>query len=469
MFFNKQEIMYTKKFHVHFIGIGGIGMSALARLLLEEGYTVSGCDSSQEQKNILQLKALGCTITPHNHNSCKKKSINTIVYSTAIDTENPELLAAKEHGIPCIHRSQLLAELMQKKYSIAVTGSHGKTTTSSLIAHLLIEANIDPTAIIGGIIHSIGSNARHGKSNILVAEADESDRSLLNLYPSLAVLTNISLEHLETYTNLHDIVHTFAQFLERLPFYGKAFVCIENPHVKTLLPLKNNQAITYGLNSTADWYATNIIHHSDSSTYDAYFKNTFLGAVNFAMPGIHNLLNSLASLAVGTELGIPFTNLANGLNSFTGVDRRFTYKGTYQGATIFDDYGHHPTEIKHALTVARKKTTGKLTMLFQPHRYTRTQRLWNEFVDLFANYGPDKLILTDIFAASEKPLKNITSLKLLTSIKERNPKLEIAYVPLKKDLSELKKIISENISEGDLLLLQGAGKINTIADFLLHK
>lgn len=462
--------MYKKNSHIHFIGIGGIGMSGLAQLLAKQGYTVSGCDNNQNQKTIKDCQAAGCSIASGNFSdTCKNKNIDLFVYSTAIRPDNPELMFAQQHNIQTTHRSKILAELMRQKYGIAVSGSHGKTTTSSLLAHVLLEANLDPSIAIGGHLNSIDNNAHHGTGKFFVAEADESDRSLLNLSPSLAVITNIDLEHLETYKNLHDVTQTFEQFLDNLPFYGRAIVCTDSPQIRSFLPLKHNQAITYGLKHSADWTAKNIIHLPDYSTFDAWYQNKKMGSVQVALPGIHNVTNALSVLAVGYEIEIPFATCAQALKSFTGVDRRFTFKGTHQGAAVFDDYGHHPLEIKHTLETARRKTNGKIMMLFQPHRYTRTQKLWDDFVELFTTAPIDHLIITDIYEASETPLTGITSKDLIAAIKHKKPSLEAFYIPLKSDYSALEQQISLNLQNGDLLLLQGAGKVNQISTKLTQK
>lgn len=462
--------MYKKNSHIHFIGIGGIGMSGLAQILAKQGYTVSGCDSNTHQKTVFDAQQAGCSIAPENFsNACQNTNINLFVYTTAIRANNPEILFAQQHGIKTVHRAQILAELMRTKYGIAITGSHGKTTTSSLIAHLLLEAKLDPSIALGGHLHSINNNAHNGTGQFFVAEADESDRSMCELFPSIAVITNIDLEHLETYRNLHDITHTFEKFLDTLPFYGTAIMCTDSPQVKTLLPLQNNNAITYGVENNPDWHARNITYFPDYSTFDAYFKNQKMGPVHIALPGIHNVTNALAALAVGQELEIPFTTTVQALKSFTGVDRRFTFKGLCQGAAVFDDYGHHPLEIKHTLETARRKTQGKIMMLFQPHRYTRTQKLWNDFVELFTTAPIDHLIITDIYEASETPLPGITSKELIAAIKRKKPSLEAFYISLKPDYTVLEEQISSILKEGDLLLLQGAGKVNDIYAQLIKK
>ena len=462
--------MYSKNTHIHFMGIGGIGMSGIAKILKQKGYIVSGCDSHKDQKNITDLIDTNCSVYKNEKNaSCQAKNISILVYSTAISMDHPEITNSQKNGIPVIHRSVMLAELIRTQFSIAITGSHGKTTTSSIISDLLIKANLDPTIIIGGNLNSITSNAHYGKGKYTVIEADESDRSLLNLSPTFGIITNINLEHLETYKNLHDVAATFNQFLEQIPFYGKAFICIEGKTTQSLLPLKKTTYTTYGLTENADWSARNIIHSPDSSTYNAYYKNKNMGTITIAMPGIHNVLNSLVAVAIGHEINISQKTISEALNSFTGVDRRFTFKGLYKDASVFDDYGHHPEEIKHSIESAQRKTKNKLTMLFQPHRYTRTERLWDEFVSLFSTAPIDNLIITDIFEASETPIDKITSKHLVDVIKKINPRLNISYIPFKSDYNELKNTIDAVLYKGDTLLLQGAGKVNKIADHLIEK
>ncbi|MFT6765814.1 MAG: UDP-N-acetylmuramate--alanine ligase [Alteromonas naphthalenivorans] len=463
--------MYKKNSHIHFIGIGGIGMSGLAQILAKRGYTVSGCDNNNNQKTIHDAQQSGCSIAEGNFTkTCKNKTIDLFVYTTAIRSNNPELMFAHQNNIKTVHRAKLLAELMRTHHGIAISGSHGKTTTSSLIAHLLLEANLDPSIAIGGHLNSINNNAHHGTGDFFVAEADESDRSMCELSPSLAVITNIDLEHLETYRNLHDVTQTFEKFLNKLTFYGKAILCIDSEQVRSLLPLQYNQAITYGITPTADWTAKNIIHSPDYSTFDAYYQNSHKGQIQVNLPGIHNVTNSLAVLAVGHELDISFTVRKQALKSFTGIDRRFTFKGTSkQGAAVFDDYGHHPLEIKHTVETARRKTKGKISMLFQPHRYTRTQKLWDDFVDIFTSTPIDYLIITDIYESSETPIPGITSKDLIAAIKLKKPSLQAFYFPLKPGYHELEKAISSQLQNGDLLLLQGAGKVNDIYAQLIKK
>lgn len=460
--------MYKKGSHIHFIGIGGIGMSGIAHILLKQGYAVSGCDTNVHQKSVYDLQTLGAQISnEHNGHLCQDSSITLVVYSTAIKQDSKELVGARARGVTTVHRSHMLAEIMRTRFGIAVSGSHGKTTTSSLISHVLLEAEYDPTVVVGGHLQNTGSNAHYGTGQFCVVEADESDRSLLNLPTTVGVITNISFEHLETYKNLHDVTHTFETFLSQVPFYGKAVVCIECPNIRSLLPLKNTSTLTYGLSHKADWSAHNIVHTAQYSTYDAYYKGTKMGTIQMPMPGIHNVLNSLAALTVGHEIEIPFATLAQAIQSFKGVDRRFTFKGICNGASVFDDYGHHPTEIRHTIDSARRTTQGKVVMLFQPHRYSRTQGLWNEFIELFAHSKVDHVIITDIYAASENSIDGITSQKLAETIQYINPAISIAYVPLTQDFSTLKAAVLSSLKPGDVLILQGAGNVNALSSYLI--
>ncbi len=461
--------MYKKKNHIHFIGIGGIGMSGIATILKGQGYHISGCDNDLEQKSVHDLSLLGCSIYQGNNSAgCHDASIDILVYSSAIQKNNPEILAAQQRGIPTISRALMLAELMRTKYSIAISGSHGKTTTTSMISHILIEAQTDPTVIIGGHLKNISTNARFGKGDFLVAEADESDKSLLRLYPTIAVVTNINLEHVDVYSDIKDVKNTFKKFLENIPFYGKAILCDDNVHIDEILPLTNTKTLRYGYKSTSDIYAQDINLQKTFSTCTVWKKGASqpLGALYLTMPGRHNLLNALAGITVCLELDIPFHTIITALARFKGIDRRFTLKGTHNGALVFDDYGHHPTEIAQTLLVARKRTDKKLIVAFQPHRYSRTAGLWNDFINLFSQDTIDHLIITDIYPASEAPIQDITSERFVAELKAKNPHLSISYCPLDDTFTHIKQDLSGKLADGDLLLLQGAGKINKLANYL---
>lgn len=462
--------MYNKNTHIHFVGIGGIGMSGIATILRNQGYTVSGCDIDLDQKSVHDLCRLGCEIYQGNNSpQCQAALPDILVYSTAIKAQDPELLAAQKRGIPTVHRSLMLAELMRTKYSIAVSGSHGKTTTTSLISHLLLQDQMDPTVVIGGHLQTIDSNAHLGTGDFLVAEADESDRSFLQLPTTLAVVTNIDLEHLETYKDLDDIKQSFASFLQKVPFYGKAIVCIDDENIQSLLPLLHVHLITYGIHHPkAMITARDIVLNPDHTTFTVWHKSEeqCLGTVKLSIPGIHNVLNALATFAIAQELGISFEIIARTLATFPGVDRRFTYRGSYKGIEIFDDYGHHPNEIYHTLTVARRRAQEKLVVVFQPHRYSRTQALWNDFVSIFMTASIDELIVTDIHAASEQPIEHITSQRLVQEIQQRYPSLKITYVPFEQTLEKVQEVTQKYSGKDNLILFLGAGKITKLSTML---
>lgn len=462
--------MYTKKSHIHFIGIGGIGMSGIATILKQQGYTISGCDSDTQQDTITQLKKLGCTIHQSNNSTaCDDRTIDVLVYipmyATNISAVRSEISRAQAHGIPTISRARMLAELMRTKYSIAVTGSHGKTTTTSLISHILIEAQMDPTVIIGGQLKNLSSNTRIGKGDFLVAEADESDRSFLQLLPTLAIITNIDLEHLETYNDLDDIKQAFAQFINNLPFYGKAIICIDNENVRSLLPIEHIKTISYGIEQEADFYAHDITLNANHSVFTVYKKNDAepLGIITLPIPGKHNVYNCLGAIALAYELAIDFKTITNSIASFSGIERRFSFRGTYKGAEIFDDYGHHPVEIENTLIVARKRAKNNITVVFQPHRYTRTEKLWSQFLSTFYKSGIDRLIITDIHSAGEQPIDTISSERLVYELQSLNPPFFVQYIPLEDDFKQIKDCIARSVAINDLVLFLGAGKVYHIA------
>lgn len=458
--------MYNKKMHLHFVGIGGIGMSGIATILRLQGYTISGCDIDLDKKSIKDLQAIGCNIFQGNNNQyCHDSSINVLIYSSAINpTNSPEIIAAQQRGIPTIPRAVMLAELMRTKFSIAIAGAHGKTTTTSLISHILIEARKDPTVIIGGHLHALSTNAHFGLGDFLVAEADESDRSLIYLQATLAVVTNIDLEHLDVYSDIEDIKKTFLHFLHNLPFYGTAIVCTDNEHVRSLLPLAHTKIIKYGLlQDHADLWANNIELHPEYSTFIAHFKNNVLGHVTLNIPGLHNIQNALAAIALAQELEIPFSVIESALASFKGVDRRFTYRGSYKNADIFDDYGHHPEEIRNSLQVAKKRTKNKLVVVFQPHRYSRTQKLWQEFLTMFYNSAINHLIITDIYSANEEPINCVNAASLVQAIKAMHPNFLVDYVPYDENFTAIKQQLEQCVAANDLILIQGAGKIYKLA------
>jgi len=463
--------LYNKKAHVHFVGIGGIGMSGIAKVLKAQGYTISGCDTDIHQQSILDLLEVDCLIYQGNNTpQCHDNSIDILVYTSMVQQDHPEIIAAQARGIPTIPRALMLAELMRTKYSIAISGAHGKTTTTSLISHILIEAQRDPTVIIGGHLKNISANARLGDGDFLVAEADESDRSLVKLDATLAVVTNIDLEHLETYKDLDDIKSTFRQFLENLPFYGKAFLCVDDKEVRSLLPMPHIKIIKYGLDpAIADFWAEDVQLNPDHSTFTVWKKGMTqpLGTIYATMPGRHNVLNTLAAIAVALDVEIPFEVIAQALKNFGGIARRFSYHGTFKGAEVFDDYGHHPQEIMNTLKVAHRRTKKGLTVVFQPHRYIRTHKLWQQFIETFLESPIDNLLITDIHPAGEKPIEGVTSENFVRALKKYNPRFNVEYLPLESDFKNIQAILEQNVAQDDLVLLLGAGKINQLAKYLI--
>ncbi len=456
--------MYLKKAHIHFVGIGGIGMSGIAKILRHQGYTISGCDANIQQKSVNELSLLGCHVYAGNNTpQCHDTSIDILVYSSAIESRNPEIIAAQQRGIATIGRALMLAELMRTKYSIAIAGSHGKTTTTSLISHILIEADFDPTVIIGGHLINISTNARIGNGDFLVAEADESDRSLLHLQATLALVTNIDLEHLETYTDLADITSTYERFLNNLPFYGKAFVCIDDENIRNLLPMPHIKMIKYGLSPAANLTAKNMILHADHSTFDLVYQQKQLGSIRLNMPGQHNVLNCLGAIAVSLDIGVPYASIQKALTAFQGIERRFWYRGTFQGAEIFDDYAHHPKEVEQTLLAAHKRTKNKLTVIFQPHRFTRTYHLWDYFMKVFSDPHIDQLIITDIYPASEQPIEGVTAQRFVEELKKKYATCKASYVPFDDKFEQLRTAIQGQLDHDDLLLLLGAGKLTHFA------
>ena len=459
--------MYTNNLHIHFVGIGGIGMSGIAQILKNQGFIISGCDSDLDQQSIKDLKSADCEIFEGNNSTkCHDAKPNILVYSSAIRPHNPEIVAAQARGIPTIPRALMLAELMRTKFSIAIAGAHGKTTTTSLISHILIEAKLDPTVIIGGHLKNINANARFGNGEFLVAEADESDRSLQNLQATLAVVTNIDLEHLETYKDLDDIKETFKRFLNNLPFYGKAFLCNEDANLRSLLPLPHLKVIKYGFDESSDIYAKNVELFSTHATFMVHLKNKQLGTIFSNMLGNHNVLNTLAAIAVALDLGITFETITKAIANFKGIERRFCYKGLYNGAELFDDYGHHPQEIYNTLLVAKKRAKNKLIVLFQPHRYTRTDKLWHDFIKVLTESQIDQLLITDIYPASEAPILHVTSQNLVKAIQEHTLSFPVTYVPYENNFASIKQSLGSLVAPNDLVLLLGAGKVNKLVDYL---
>jgi UDP-N-acetylmuramate--alanine ligase len=445
--------MYRKTKHIHFVGIGGIGMSGIAELLLSLGYKVSGSDLRTTDIT-KRLEEMG-GVVHQGHEAAWVAGADVVVTSTAIPTDNPEVVAAKEAHVPVIQRAEMLAELMRlKKYGIAVAGSHGKTSTTSMVAAILAEAGLDPTVVVGGKVHGLGSNAKLGEGEFLVAEADESDGSFLKLSPVIEVVTNIDLEHLDYYRDIEQIKDIFLEFIDRLPFYGVAVVCIDNDNVAQILPRIKKRILTYGLSEQADLQAVKITSGNGTSTFTVRNSSGELGVIRLNRPGRHLIYNSLAAISVGLELEIDFWVIARALEQFQGVQRRLQVKGEAGGVLVVDDYGHHPTEIRATLEAVREGwPERRVVVAFQPHRYSRTQGLFDDFVTAFRR--ADVLILTDIYAASEQPIEGVTSEKLLEAIKLHGQR-HAHYIP---ELVQQPQAFLPLLQEGDLLLTLGAGNI----------
>lgn len=445
--------MYNKTQKIHFVGIGGIGMSGIAELLLNLGYQVSGSDL-HDSAITRNLQALGGTIHKGHEGSWVEGS-DVVVTSSAISSDNPEVVAALEAGIPVIQRAEMLAELMRlKKYGIAIAGSHGKTSTTSMVSWMMARAGLDPTIVVGGKVDSLGGNAKLGQGEFLVAEADESDGSFLKLSPVLEVVTNIDLEHMDHYNDIDHIKATFLEFIDRIPFYGAVILCLDDANVADILPEIRKRKITYGLNSQADLSAEQIEAGGGRVRFTVRHRGEVLGDIDLALPGRHNVYNSLAVICVGLELAIPFTIIREALASFQGVQRRMQFKGEGRGITVLDDYGHHPTEIRATLAAIKEAWPEKrLVVLFQPHRYSRTLALLKEFQTSF--HQADMLIMTEIYAASEKPMANISGEILLEEVRKHGQR-QTRFIPQVEDLAQ--ELLPE-LEAGDLVLTLGAGNI----------
>ena len=447
--------------NIHFVGIGGIGMSGIAEVLLNLGYHISGSDT-KETEVTRRLRSLGCEIS-YGHRTENLKQADVVVTSSAIRQSNPEVEAAEERLVPVIPRAEMLAELMRMKIGIAIAGTHGKTTTTSLIATVLAAGGLDPTVVIGGRLNSIGSNARLGQGEFLVAEADESDGSFLKLMPTIAVVTNIDPEHLDYYKGIDEIKETFLCFLDKIPFFGLAVLCLDHPNIQSLLPKVKKRFTTYGLTTQADFQAKEIVFEGLSTSFDVVHQHQEIGRLRLRMPGLHNVYNALATLATAFELDIPFNVVQEALRDFSGIQRRFQIKGEKKGILVVDDYGHHPVEIMATLKAARTGWGKRIIVVFQPHRYTRTQALFKDFLTAF--YDADILILTDIYPAGEDRIEGVEARDLFEGLREYGHK-NVTYLADKKEIVEhLLRIIAT----GDLVITLGAGDIWQVSDELVKR
>lgn len=454
--------MFKNIRHIHFVGIGGIGMSGIAEVLLNLGYGVSGSDLKLSPVTE-RLASLGGTIY-EGHSADNIKGADVVVISSAVRPDNPEVVAATSRQVPVIPRAEMLAELMRLKYGIAVAGAHGKTSTTSMIGTMLNVAGFDPTIVVGGRVGAFGSNAKLGNGEFIVVEADESDGSFLKLTPTIAIVTNIDREHMDYYKDLNEILDHFVNFVNKVPFYGSVVLCLDDSNVQSIIPRVKRQLITYGMKAQADVSAYNVkqSNHSNyfGSEFNVRFRGKEMGRVTIQVPGQHNILNSLAAIAVGLDLRIDFDRLAAALGEFRGVDRRFQIKGEKHGVMVVDDYGHHPSEIK--ATLAAAKTCGRrVVVLFQPHRYTRTKHLFDDFARSF--YEVDVLRLADIYAASEEPIEGISSQSLAAQI-ERYGHRDVRYIG---PVATAAQALKECVQPGDLVLTLGAGNVWQAGEELL--
>jgi UDP-N-acetylmuramate--alanine ligase len=445
---------------IHLVGIGGIGMSGIAEVLLTLGYSVSGSDT--KPSNITErLQNLGATIH-EGHKAANVEDAHVVVTSSAIKQDNPEVVEAHKRKIPVIPRAEMLAELMRLKYGIAVAGAHGKTTTTSMVASVLAAAHLDPTFVIGGRVNQAGTTARLGKGEYFVVEADESDRSFLMLAPVVAVVTTIDREHLDQYTSLSDIQGAFLQFVNRVPFYGAAILCLDEPNVQAIFPDVKRPIITYGTSSQADLVISDVKLEGLGSDFRLTFKGEDLGLFHLMHPpGIHNVRNAAAAAAVALYLNVPSDLIREGLSKFAGVGRRFDIKGVVNDITVIDDYGHHPAEIRATLEAARGCKFNRLLVLFQPHRFTRTQHLWDEFCRAFNQ--ADVLVLLDIYAASEAPIPGITSEALATAIRDAGHKNVHYFRSMQAGI----EFLLREARAGDAIMTIGAGNVSRASNELM--
>src|SRR5438093_4218205 len=451
-----------RKRRVHFVGIGGIGMSGIAEVLLTLGYVVSGSDVV-ESETTRRLERLGARVHLGAHDAANlSEDVDVLVISSAVTYANPEVSRARELKIPVIPRAEMLAELMRMKYGVAVAGSHGKTTTTSLTAAVLREAGRDPTMVVGGKVRALGTNARLGQGEFLVAEADESDGTFLLLSPIIAVVTNIDREHLDYYGEMERLRDAYLQFIHRVPFYGLAILCIDNVNVRALLPQIRKRFVTYGTSPEADWQARELGVEGLETTFEVWRDGRQVGPVRLHMPGRHNALNALAALAAAAELEIPFRSASRALEQFGGIHRRFEVKGEESGVLVVDDYGHHPEEIRATLHAAREGFTRRLVVAFQPHRYTRTRDLFNEFLEAFDD--ADTLVLTDIYPAGEERIEGVSAEAVYQALRRRGH-LDVRYVDSRDRVAQA---LLDVAAPGDLVLTLGAGDIYRSADELLE-
>lgn len=454
--------MFKRYQHVHFVGIGGAGMSGIAEILVNLGYRVTGSDARRNDA-VERLERLGAKVFT-GHDAAHVEGAHVVVYSSAIARDNVELQAARQRAIPVIVRGEMLAELMRLKYGIAVAGTHGKTTTTSMIGAVLAEARYDPTIIVGGRVTSLGGNVRLGQGDFLVAEADESDGSFLRLAPTIAVITTIDAEHLDHYGSLEALQDAFAAFAAKVPFYGAAVLCRDQPTIQRLIPRIDKRVITYGLESSADLVARRVRLTGMTSRFEVARRDTPLGECTLAVPGRHNVLNALATIGVALDLEIPFVTIQKALAAFTGVQRRFQVRGTVDGVTVVDDYGHHPAEIRATLAAAKAGFDCRVVTVWEPHRYTRTKHLFDEFLTAFNQ--ADVVIVMDVYSAGEPPLEGVSAAALAEGIRAQGHR-DVVY--LGSDRARVVDYVCGITRPGDMVLTLGAGDVTQLGPEILRR
>ncbi len=453
--------MYKRIQSIHFVGIGGIGMSGIAEVLLNLGYRVTGSDLL-DSETVARLRTLGCRVAI-GHRAENIEEPHVVVISSAVSPGNAEVVEARRRNIPVIPRAEMLAELMRMKYGVAVAGTHGKTTTTSMVAALLAAGGLDPTVVIGGKVNSLGTNAQLGQGEFLVAEADESDGSFLRLSPTIAIVTNIDPEHLDFYRDLEHLQETFLAFVNKVPFYGAAVLCLDEPSVQALIPRVEKRIITYGLSTQADYHATGVELEGFSSSFTARGLGEDLGRFRLQMPGRHNVTNALAAIAAARELDIPVARVREGIEGFSGIQRRFQLKSDAGGILLIDDYGHHPAEIRATLSAAREGFGRRTVVVFQPHRYTRTRDLLEEFYTAF-NHA-DVLILMEIYAAGEEKIPGVGAHLLLEGIRAHGHR-EVMLAP---EREEIPALVDRMAQPGDMVITMGAGDVWKVGEALRER
>ncbi len=454
--------MFKRYQQIHFVGIGGSGMSGIAEILLNLGYRVTGSDQRRNEA-VERLERLGAKVWV-GHDAAHIEGAHVVVYSSAVSRDNVEVQAARQRAIPAIPRAEMLAELMRLKYGIAVAGTHGKTTTTSMVGAVLAEGRLDPTIVVGGRVRSLGGNARLGQGEFLVAEADESDGSFLKLTPTIAVVTTIDAEHLDHWGTLAAIQEGFLAFVDKVPFYGAAVLCLDQPNIQALIPRIEKRVVTYGLESNADLVARRVHLSGLSSRFEVVHRGTVLGECALQVPGRHNVLNALAAVGVGLDLEIPFVTIQKALGGFSGVQRRFQVRGQAGGVMVVDDYGHHPAEIRATLAAARAGFDRRVVTVFQPHRYTRTLHLRQEFLTAFNQ--ADVVLVMDIYAAGEPPIPGVGAEDLADGIRAHGHR-DVTYVG--GDRERVVEHLVQITRPGDLVLTLGAGDVGQVGPELLHR